>query len=182
MAQPERIILVGLSGSGKSTLARRIAGRIGWSAVDVDRNIVKAAGMSIPAIFAQLGEPAFRRLEREMLLKALERKDSIIATGGGATVDPENRRDILAAGVTVYVKSSPEKCAYYLKRSRNRQKRPLLSDDRDLQRLLSDQLAARAPFYESAHLTLDAATKDLSDLVDELELISYGPATTDRNY
>ena len=182
MAQPERIILVGLSGSGKSTLARRIAGRIGWSAVDVDRNIVKAAGMSIPAIFDQLGEPAFRRLEREMLLKALERKDSIIATGGGAIVDPENRRDILAAGVTVYVKSSPEKCAYYLKRSRNRQKRPLLSDDRDLQRLLSDQLAARAPFYESAHLTLDAATKDLSDLVDELELISYGPATTDRNY
>ncbi len=182
MAQPERIILVGLSGSGKSTLARRIAGRIGWSAVDVDRNIVKAAGMSIPAIFDQLGEPAFRRLEREMLLKALERKDSIIATGGGAIVDPENRRDILAAGVTVYVKSSPEKCAYYLKRSRNPQKRPLLSDDRDLQRLLSDQLAARAPFYESAHLTLDAATKDLSDLVDELELISYGPATTDRNY
>lgn len=182
MAQPTRIILVGLSGSGKSTLARRIATRVGWSSVDVDATIVKEAGMSIANIFEQQGEPAFRRLERKMLLRALNRKDAIIATGGGAMVDPDNRRDILAAGVTVYVKSSPQKCAYYLQRSRNKEKRPLLADDGDLERMLTDQLADRAPFYESAPLTLDAANKELDELVDELELISYGPATTDRSY
>ena len=182
MAQPDRIILVGLSGSGKSTLAHRIAGRIDWSAVDIDSMIVTAAGMTITDIFNQQGEPAFRLLEREMLLEALKRKDVIIATGGGAMLDPDNRRDILAAGVTVYVKSSPEKCAYYLQRSRNKQKRPLLSGDGDIELLLTEQLAARAAHYESAHLTLDAANKELHDLVDELELISYGPATTDRNY
>ncbi len=182
MAQPDRIILVGLSGSGKSTLAHRIAGRIDWSALDTDSMIVREAGMSITDIFDRLGEPAFRDLERKMILEALDRKDTIIATGGGAMLDPDNRRDILAAGVTVYVKSTPQKCSYYLERSRNKQKRPLLSGDGDIESLLTEQLAVRAPFYETAHLTLDAATKELHDLVDELELISYGPATTDRSY
>ena len=182
MAQPDRIILIGLSGSGKSTLAHRIAGRIDWTAVDLDSMIVREAGMSITDIFNQLGEPAFRDLERKALLEALDCKDAIIATGGGAILDPDNRRDILAAGVTVYVKSTPQKCAYYLERSRNKQKRPLLSGDGDIELLLTEQLADRAPFYEIAHLTLDAANKELHDLVDELELISYGPATTDRSY
>ena len=80
------------------------------------------------------------------------------------------------------LKSTPQKCSYYLERSRNKQKRPLLSGDGDIELLLTEQLADRAPFYEIAHLTLDAANKELHELVDELELISYGPATTDRSY
>ncbi|HJO07743.1 MAG TPA: shikimate kinase [Chloroflexota bacterium] len=182
MAQPERIILVGLSGSGKSTLARQISRRIGWDAVDVDSMIVESAGMPIDEIFESQGEAAFRRLEHQMLTRALERRGVIIATGGGAMACEENREAILAGGVAVYVKSSPTKCAYYLARSWKREKRPLLDSAGGPEELLGEQLAARGPFYEMAHLTLDAVTKDLRDLVDELELIAAGPATTDRNY
>ena len=182
MAQPERIILVGLSGSGKSTLARQIARRIGWSAVDVDNMIVKSAGMPIADMFETRGEAEFRRLEHRMLTEALKRKNVIIATGGGAMTSDENRSAILAGGVTVYVKSSPQKCAYYLARSWKREKRPLLDAGGGPEQLLTEQLAARAHHYEMAHLTLDAATKDLRDLVDELELIAAGPATTERSF
>ena len=182
MAQPERIILVGLSGSGKSTLARQISRRIGWAAVDVDGMIVESAGMPIDQIFETRGEAAFRRLEHQMLTRALERRGVIIATGGGAMASEENRQAILTGGVAVYVKSSPAKCAYYLARSWKREKRPLLDADGGAEDLLTEQLAARGPYYEMAHLTLDAVTKDLRDLVDELELIAAGPAPTDRSF
>ena len=182
MAQPERIILVGLSGSGKSTLARQISRRIGWAAVDVDGMIVESAGMPIDQIFETRGEAAFRRLEHQMLTRALERRGVIIATGGGAMASEENRQAILTGGVAVYVKSSPAKCAYYLARSWKREKRPLLDADGGAEDLLTEQLAARGPYYEMAHLTLDAVTMDLRDLVDELELIAAGPATTDRSF
>ena len=101
MAQPERIILVGLSGSGKSTLARQISRRIGWDAVDVDSMIVESAGMPIDEIFEFQGEAAFRRLEHQMLTRALERRGVIIATGGGARspIWRQMQADILGAPV-----------------------------------------------------------------------------------
>ena len=180
MSQPDRIILVGLSGAGKSTLTRRVATRIGWAAVDVDAGIVAEAGMDVSTIFEEQGEQAFRRLERDVLLASLKARRSIIATGGGAMVRSDNRRDILAAGLTIYVKSSPKKCAYYLRRSYSKVRRPLLDGDGDMEILLSKQLATRYRFYEAAHLTLDAANKDIEDLVDELELISHRPIQLDR--
>ena len=180
MPRPDRIILVGLSGSGKSTLARRAATRIGWTALDLDARIVAEAGMAVDAIFEEQGEQAFRRLERNVLLTSLKRRRAIIATGGGAIVSPDNRRDILAAGLTVYVKSSPKKCAYHLRQSHTKERRPLLGDAGDMEMLLSNQLATRYPFYEAAHVILDAANKDIQDLVDELELLSHNPIQVAR--
>ncbi|MFQ5880381.1 MAG: 3-dehydroquinate synthase [Dehalococcoidia bacterium] len=106
--RPQRIVLIGLSGTGKSSVARLVAGRLalrlrsrpgespsetglGWQALDTDEMVVQAAGKSIPDIFAQEGEAAFRRREHEALREACGRRNVVIAAGGGAILSPENR-------------------------------------------------------------------------------------------
>src|SRR4030042_2874243 len=97
MKRPLRIILPGFSGTGKTVVARLVASRLGWQAVDTDNLIVQRAGKPIPDIFAQDGEKAFRRIEREALVEACRRSRIVIGVGGGANASAEDRR-ILAGG------------------------------------------------------------------------------------
>ena len=84
----DRIVLIGFSGTGKSSVARGLAERLGWSAVDSDIEIERHWGATIPAIFQDEGESAFRSSERVILEQLLSRDRVVIATGGGAPVDP----------------------------------------------------------------------------------------------
>ena len=86
MGEIARVVLIGFSGTGKSTAARLVAARLGWSWVDTDDEIERRWGQSIPVIFRDQGEPAFRASEREALNQALRRDEVVIATGGGAVV------------------------------------------------------------------------------------------------
>ncbi len=101
------VILIGFSGTGKSAVARGVARRLGWEAVDTDDEVARLAGRSIPEIFNQDGEPHFRRLEREALAEACRRKRVVIATGGGAILDPQNRLLIRRTGVVVCLEANP---------------------------------------------------------------------------
>src|SRR5690349_22599828 len=118
------VVLVGLPGSGKSAVGRRLAHRHGATFVDMDDEIEKAAGRSIPAIFAEDGEPAFRALERAAVVELGPADDAaeirrVIATGGGAVVDPRNRWSLYRARVPIWLDVRPEVLAQRLRRSPN---------------------------------------------------------------
>ena len=85
----QRIVLIGFSGTGKSSIGRKLAQRLGWTAIDTDRAIEIAAFRSIPQIFASDGEAAFREIERQVLLRSIACSSAVIATGGGAVVSEE---------------------------------------------------------------------------------------------
>src|ERR671939_1605818 len=88
----DNLILVGFSCSGKTTLGRNMARRLRMHFVDSDRYIEEMTGRSIPDIFREDGEAAFRALEREAIGKILEQRNQVVSTGGGAFIDPENRQ------------------------------------------------------------------------------------------
>ena len=88
MEQVGRVVLVGFSGAGKSTVAGLLAERLGWSALDTDAAIEREFGLTIPEVFRQHGEPAFRATERATLAQAMRQERVVVACGGGAIVDP----------------------------------------------------------------------------------------------
>ena len=123
------LVLVGLPGSGKSAVGRRVAARHGATFVDLDDVIEKAAGQPIPAIFAERGEAAFRALERQAVADLGPpdvRPDVglVVATGGGAVIDPRNRWALYRGRVPVWLDVRPEVLAQRLRRSPN--VRPLI--------------------------------------------------------
>ena len=86
--QPQRVVLIGFMGSGKTTVGRLLAARLQWSFSDLDDEVAKRQGLSVPEIFAQYGEPAFRAAEAEALADLLRRRSVVIALGGGAPATP----------------------------------------------------------------------------------------------
>ena len=140
---PRRIFLVGPMGAGKSTIGRDLARQINLEFVDADREIERRCGVDIPTIFDFEGEAGFRRRERAMI-DALTRRDGIVlATGGGAILDPDNRRDLAGRGTVVYLSTSVEE---QVRRTRHDHGRPLLQvEDRraTLERLQQE----RDPLY-----------------------------------
>lgn len=106
------IVLVGMMGVGKTTVGRRLAGMLGWPFRDADDEIERAAQMSIPEIFATYGEPYFRSGERRVITRLVGEggapSGQVLATGGGAFVDPETRALILRRAVAVWLDSDVE--------------------------------------------------------------------------
>jgi len=99
----DRVVLIGLRCSGKTTVGRAVAGKLGWDFVDADEELVRRAGRTIADIFAADGEPAFRALEKEALADLCGRRNVVIATGGGAVLDPENVRVMREGGLVVHL-------------------------------------------------------------------------------
>lgn len=145
------IVLVGLMGSGKSTIGRRLAERLGMPFRDADAEIEAAAGRSISEIFAAYGEQAFREGERRVIARLLDEPPHVLATGGGAFVDPTTRALINTKAVSVWLKTDLEVLARRVKR---RDTRPLLAGKDPIQ-VLNDQAAARYPSYAEAEVTVE---------------------------
>lgn len=144
------IVLVGLMGSGKSTVGRRLAGRLHWPFVDADNEIEAAAQMPISEIFARFGEPHFRDGERRVIARLMEGGHKVIATGGGAFVDPETRALILANGTAVWLDASIETLVARVSR---RNHRPLLVG-KDPAEVLRELLRVRGPCYAEAPIRI----------------------------
>src|SRR5690606_8780618 len=100
-ACPRTIVLVGLMGAGKSCIGRRLAQQLDLPFVDADREIEAAAGCPIPEIFEKHGERAFRDGERRVILRLLDGEPHVLATGGGAFMDPETRAAIRGKAVSI---------------------------------------------------------------------------------
>src|SRR3712207_2178930 len=105
LLQPERtLVLIGMMGAGKTTVGRRLAARLELPFVDADAQIEEAAGRSIEDIFAYHGEPAFRDGEDRVIARLLDRAPHVLATGGGAFMDPRTRACIQDKGLSMWLR------------------------------------------------------------------------------
>ncbi len=151
-----KVFLVGFMGCGKTTLGRLFARRLGWPFLDLDLEIERRAGKTIPDIFQQEGEATFRKLEADALrsLEPLER--AVISTGGGAPCFHENMDWMNQHGCTVFLHLDPEALAARL--APQAAHRPLLRglQGKELLLTIQNQLEARHPFYRRAKFVLDA--------------------------
>lgn len=149
----KRIILTGFMGTGKTAIGKAVALQLQWPFQDLDRLIIETSGQSIAELFASSGEAQFRALEKKALHEVLGQSPLVLATGGGAIVDPESRAQMKAAGLLVCL-SAP--LATLLKRLVGNRSRPLLQvpdPAAEIQRLIAD----REPFYKEAHYVLDSS-------------------------
>lgn len=158
------IVLVGLMGSGKTTVGKRLAARLHWPFVDADAEIEAAAQMPIAEIFARFGEPHFRDGERRVISRLMENGHRVIATGGGAFVDPQTRALILREGTAIWLDASIETL---VSRVARRNHRPLLVG-KDPAQVLGELLALRGPFYAQAPLRVVSASGPHEETVNAI--------------
>jgi shikimate kinase len=158
------VVLVGMMGSGKSSIGRRVGLRLGIPFVDADAEIEKAAQMAIPDIFAVRGEAEFRAGEARVIARLLEGGPQVLATGGGAFMNPDTRALIGAKGIAIWLKAELE---VLMKRIRRRHDRPLLKTD-DPAATLRQLLAERDPVYSLADLTVQSREVPHDRIVDEI--------------
>ena len=144
------IVLVGMMGAGKSSIGRRLAGELHLPFVDADTEIESAAGMSIPEIFEAHGEPYFRSGEARVIARLLESGPQVLASGGGAFINPETRALIRARGISVWLNADLD---VLLRRLKRRSDRPLLKTD-DPEQTLRQLIAQRYPIYAEADVTI----------------------------
>jgi shikimate kinase len=140
----QNIILIGFMGTGKTVTGRALAKQTGMDLVDMDSMIEARQGKTIPEIFAQDGEPAFRAMERELVRELSRRSGLIISTGGGVVLNPENITDFEKCGLVVCLTASPQTI---FQRLENDTSRPLLSGDKKTQ--IVALLEKRKPLYDA---------------------------------
>ena len=139
----QSIFLVGPMGAGKSTTGRLLAKRLGLEFVDSDHEIEARTGADIPLIFEIEGEAGFRRREKEMIDELTRQQGIVLATGGGAILDPDNRANLNARGIVVYLETTVDQ---QLERTAFDRNRPLLQTD-DRRQKLETLMQERSPLY-----------------------------------
>ncbi len=159
------VVLTGFMGTGKTRIGERLAARLGRPFVDTDTLIEQREGRSVAAIFAAAGEAHFRAAERRAVTEACSVADAVIATGGGAIVDPANRETLRAAAPIVCLTARPE--VILARATRHGDTRPLLQGDDPAARI-ARLLAERADAYAHADLTLDTSDRRIDDLVADI--------------
>jgi shikimate kinase len=158
------IVLVGLMGAGKTSIGRRLAAKLGLSFVDADQEIEKAAGKSIPEIFADHGEPYFREGERRVIARLLDNGAQVLATGGGAFMNDETRARITAASISLWLMAD---LPLLMKRVSKRDNRPLLKQD-DPEAVMRNLMDTRYPVYAQADITVESRDVQHAQMVNEV--------------
>lgn len=147
------IVLVGMMGVGKSSIGRRLAARLNVPFVDADTEIEKAAGMSIPDIFARHGEADFRSGEARVIARLLDGGPQVLATGGGAVMNEVTRAAIKAKGVSIWLSAEFDVLMRRINKRKN--DRPMLQTA-DPAATLRELLAVREPVYAQADITVQS--------------------------
>lgn len=160
------IILTGFMGTGKTVVGRRLAKRLGWRFVDVDDLIEATAKISIPRIFTERGETVFRRLERRCISRVVRQRHQVIATGGGAFVDPQSCMRLRVSGPVICLTARPQ---VILKRvGRRLAARPMLAGSGNPLAKIRALLARRAEAYAQADLTVDTSDRSIDEVVERI--------------
>ena len=149
---PRTIVLIGLMGVGKTCIGRRLATAFGLEFVDADAEIEAAAGCSIQDIFDCHGEAAFRDGERRVIARLLKQPPHVLATGGGAFMDPGTRDLIKERGISLWLRGD---LSLLVKRTSRRNNRPLLKRG-DPKEILARLMKERYPIYAEADITVDS--------------------------
>ena len=144
--------IFGSNGKGKTTIGRRLAAALQLPFVDADEAIVEAAGRSIEDIFAERGECEFRRGERNVISRLLAGPVHVLATGGGAFIDPNTRASMKARATTIWLRAPLD---VLMKRVVKRDHRPLLKED-DPEAVMQRLINERYPIYAEADITIES--------------------------
>ena len=150
----KHIVLIGFMGTGKTSCGRMLATRLGCGLVDLDKYIETKESMSVPEIFAAKGEPYFREKEREAVREVVQRKFTVIATGGGTVKDEENFRILKERGVLVCLTADIDTI---LQRTARRGERPMLDRQEDRRKTVETLLENRRAMYARADFTIDTS-------------------------
>ena len=172
-----KVILTGFMATGKSTVARLLARRLGWRLIDCDAEISARAGRPINQIFRDLGEAHFRAIERSVIAEissdarrcaqCSHPRPAVIATGGGAIIDPRNYEALCRCGVIICLTARPEVIARRV--SASVKARPLLTRTGiPLRQRIAELLEERRQAYESATITVDTSDRTVEQVVDAI--------------
>lgn len=159
------IFLIGFSMTGKSQVARRVAHLLGWDYFDTDEEIEKEAGKPIHQIFAEDGEPYFREKERQVLLRSCRQGKVVVATGGGAVLNPQNREFMKRNGMVVLMEAQSN--TIYKRLSKERIIRPLLLSPNPLERI-RELKAQRQPYYQFADFTIQTDELSINEVAEKV--------------
>jgi shikimate kinase len=159
------IFLVGMMGAGKTTVGRLLANQLGKVFQDCDHEIEVRTGVRVSVIFEIEGEPGFRKREAEELRRLAALENIVLATGGGAVLDPDNRALLKARGLVVYLHAQPKDL---WQRTRHDKSRPLLRSA-DRRARVEELYGARDSLYrEAADLVVDTGRQNVNVLVSQL--------------
>jgi shikimate kinase len=160
------IFLVGPMGSGKTAVGKQVARLTGLPFIDSDHEIEQQTGVDIPLIFEREGEAGFRRREREAIARLSGRNGVVLATGGGAVLDADNRRHLRERGWVAYLETSIAQQAERAGRTRNR---PMLATGGDPQQRLAELMRQREPLYlEVADFTVTTTRKRVQAVAEQV--------------
>lgn len=156
------VFLVGMMGAGKTTIGRGLARVLGREFLDLDHELEARCGVRVPTIFEIEGEEGFRRRESAALAHCCERRNIVMATGGGAVLSAENRAALKRSGIVIYLRASVDELFRRTSRDKNR---PLLATA-DPRGTLRHLLTAREPLYrEVADLTIETGSMPVNTVV-----------------
>lgn len=160
----KNVVLTGFMGTGKTSTGKLLAYRLGKSFVDIDKQIEKKMGMSIPDIFSQHGEAYFRAAEHEVVAKVAGYKNAVIATGGGVVLNARNMECLRQKGIVICLTATPD---VILERTGRRPTRPLLQCANPRQ-IIVDLLAKRKPLYDQADFQIDSSALTPYGVTEEI--------------
>lgn len=167
MGSPANLFLIGPMGAGKTTVGRRLSQRLGLRFIDADETLEARCGVDIPYIFEREGEAGFRLREKALIDELSRDSGIVLATGGGAILDPDTRQTLSARGLVIYLHATIRQ---QLERTRHSQKRPLLNAAADRAELLQCLMQIREPLYRAtADLVIDTDRRSSSAVVNEIE-------------
>jgi shikimate kinase len=158
------LVMVGMMGAGKSSIGRRVANRLGLPFVDADNEIELAANASIPEIFERHGESYFRDGERRVIQRLLDGKPKVLATGGGAFIQPDTRAAIQKNAISIWLKADRD---LLLSRVKRRTNRPLLRNG-DPAETIERLIAERYPVYAEADIHIQSRDVAHDAVIDDL--------------
>jgi len=159
------IFLIGPMGAGKTTVGRQLAQKLSLTFIDSDHEIEAHTGVDIPLIFEKEGEEGFRKRECEIIDELTQRKNIVLATGGGAVIKEQNRHNLINRGMVIYLQAD---IRHLLKRTRKDRNRPLLQGPNPEQKLRKI-MQEREPLYkQTADFTIDTGRHSVQAIINQI--------------
>lgn len=157
------VSLVGMMGAGKTRLGKMLSESLEIPFIDSDEEIEKASGLSIPEIFEKFGEPYFRDGERRVIKRLMGQGVRVIATGGGAILNPDTASELWSQTLAIWVKADLD---VMLERTGKSDKRPLLKSG-DPKEIMMRLMEVRYPIYQQAHIVVESHGGPAEDLLEQ---------------